>query len=629
MKTRIPALILLLLLLSTSSASIGKHTVVQGSLGGPRVDNLLINIYADFNAAVQAFEAGQIDLLDSPLNSTLIDRYSVLPWNLTVSLQPFSEVAMYQLDMNNNQTIPTYPFWSSPTSFQAFRHGIAHLADKSEYVTSILDGYGAVLNTPVMPWMTEWYNPTADPHGFNRTEAALVLDAGGFADSNGDGVRDYASDSYEESRGNLDPLKFFSSLEDPDRVAVAHRLTSEMSLIGIPVNLIVANWSSISDNVIENRDFHLYVGKQDMYHSDLSADTAAISFSNLYRLEMSGPYGPNYVHFNNTQFDGFIRNLREASDNATAKTAAKEAQRVLAEQVGVVPLFVRAGYKAYNNLWVDVVNEDGNGVDNWWTFLTTHRENEPTGGTLTYGIVGDSDGLNPLLTFSSAERLLTDLIYDSLLKVRDLGSPVSRIASGWTTETWLNPDTGSTATKVIFSLNNDIRFHDGVQLIAEDVKFSLEYIKTHRVGPNYAKVANVHHVDAPNAYTVVVYENTTNTWALQWIGSIPVIPKHRWQSIADPSTSMPELTMTGTGIFKFAEYVPDDHVLLTANRSFLPGDVNHDGTVNAQDLTELSSAYGSTPSAPGWNPACDFNGDGKINVMDLFNVGRNYGKESP
>jgi peptide/nickel transport system substrate-binding protein len=625
MKTRTAVLVLLLLLLSTSSVSVVKHTAAQ-SMGGPRVDNLRINIYPNFNAAAEAFEAGQIDLFDSPLNSTLIDRYSLLPWNLTISMQPFSEAAMYQLDINNNQTIPAYPSWSSPTSFQAFRHGIAHLADKSEYVNSILGGYGTVLNTPVMPWMTEWYNPTADPHSFNRTEAALILDAGGFADSNGDGIRDYAPE-HEKAGENLDPLKFLAPVEDPDRLAVAQELISEMSLIGIPVEPAVLDWSSVFNNVIENRDFHLYVGKQDMYHSDLSVNSAAVSFSNLYRLEMSAPYGINYVHFNNTQFDDFVRVLREASDNATATMAAREAQRVLAEQVGIVPLFARVGYKAYNSLWADVVNEEGNGVDNWWTFLMTHRETEPTGGTLTYGIVGDPSGLNPLLTFSSAEKLLTDLIYDSLLRVRDLGSPVSRIASGWNTDTWLNPDTGSTATKVIFNLNNDIRFHDGVQLTAADVKFSIEYVKTHRIGPHYAKVANVHHADALDAYTIVVYENTTSMWALQEIGSIPIIPKHKWQTIADPSVPTPEPTMTGSGPFKFVEYVPDDHVLLTSNG--LLGDVNQDGTVDAQDLTELNDAYGSTPGTQHWNPACDLNDDNKVDAMDLFILGRNYGREHP
>jgi peptide/nickel transport system substrate-binding protein len=400
-----------------------------------------------------------------------------------------------------------------------------------------------------------------------------------------------------------------------------------MLLIGIPVNLTVADWSSIFNVVIENKDFHLYVGKQDMYHSDVSTDSAAISFNGLYGLDTYGSCGANYVHFNNTQFDDLVHALRNASDNATAIAAAKEAQRVLAEQVGIIPLFARVGYKAHKNLWIDVANEEGNGVDNWWTFLMTHQENQPTGGTLTYGIMGDPNGLNPLITFSPAQQLILDLIYDSLLKVRDMSLRVPRIASDWTIDTWLNPDTGSTATKVIFHLNNDIFFHDGVQLTAADVKFSIEYMKTHKIGHNYAKVANVHHIDTPDAYTVVIYEKSISIWALQWLGSIPIIPKHRWQSIADPSAPMPEPTMTGTGIFKFVEYVPDDHMLLTANRSYLPGDVNHDGVVDAQDLTKLGDAYGSAPGTQYWNSSCDFNGDSKVDVLDLFTVGRNYGRE--
>jgi len=594
--------------------------------GGPRVDNLLIRIYPNYNAMVQAFEAGQIDLFDSALNSTLKDKYSTPPWNSTIELDQFSEVAMYEVDINNNATIPTYPNWSSPTSFQAFRHGIAHLADKSDYINSIIDGYGTVFNTPVMPWMTEWYNSLADPHPFSRTEAARILDAGGFADSNGDGIRDYSLD-HEKAGENLDPLKFFSPVEDPDRLAVARSLTSEMLLIGIPVNLTVANWSIVFLNVIQNRNFNLYVGKQDMYRSDVSADTAAISFSNLYSLDSLVPYGANYVHFNNTQFNDLVETLRNASDNATAITAAKEAQRILAEQVGIIPLFARVGYKAHANMWTNVVNEEGNGIDNWWTFLKAHQENQPTGGTLTYGITGDSGGLNPLLTYSSAQQMITSLIYESLLRVRDLSMAISRIAYDWTTDAWLNPDTGSIATKVVYNLNNDIYFHDGVQLTAEDVRFSIEYTKTHKIGNNYAKVANVHHVDTPDAYTVVVYENNINTWALQWIGSIPIIPKHRWRSIVNPKASMPEPTMTGSGPFKFVEYVQNDRVLLTANRDFFlqfPGDVNGDGTVNVQDLALLNYSYGSIPNVERWNPSCDFNNDSKVDVLDLYSLGKNY-----
>jgi len=561
----------LLLLLSTSLAST-KPALAQESGGGPRVDNLIIKIYPNYNAEMQAFEAGQIDLLNSPLNSTLKNKYSTLPWNLTVSLDSVSELAMYRVDINNKDTILTYPNWSSSTSSQAFRHAIAHLTDKSGYVNTILGGYGTVLNTPVMPWMSKWYNPLADPHTYNRTEAAITLDAGGYTDANGDGIRDYPPE-HEIAGENTDSIIFFAPAEDPALQTVAQRLTSEMQLIGIPVNLTIADETTIFNSVIQNKDFHLYIGKQDMYHSDVSADTAATGFGNLYHLDMYGAYGANYIHFNNTQFNNYVQTLRNADDEGTAITAAKEAQRVLADQVGIIPLFATVGYKAHKSQWVDTVNEVGNGVDNWWTFMMAHQEGSPTGGTLQYGIIGDPCGINPLLSDLRKSTTLTALMYDSLLRVRDMESVVSGAARNWEMGTWFNPDTGMDSTKLTFYLNQNLYFHDGVQLTSADVNFTIGYLKSHPVGTNYAKVTNVHHIDTPNLYTVVVYENVTSLWALDWIGSLPILPKHKWQTITNPYVATPEPTVTGSGPFKFAEYVPGSHISLTANRNYPVHDV--------------------------------------------------------
>lgn len=558
--------LLIILCFSTQTIFIGKADAQQNG-GGPRVDNLLIKLYPTFEAEIQAFESNRIDFLDSPLNSTLIAKYSTSPWSTTVSLNEVSELAMIQIDINNNHTSPTYPDWSSPTSYQAFRHALAHLADKSAYMNEILGGHGEVLNTPVMPWMTKWYNSLADTHTYNRTETAIILDAGGFADSNGDGLRDYPSDHLKFGE-NLDFLVFFAPLEDPTRLAVAQRLTSEMLMLGIPVNLTITDWFTIFNIVINAKDFHLYVGKQDMYHSDVSSDTASTSFGNLYHSEMYGTYGANYVHFSNSQFDSYVETMWQASNETTAITAAKEAQRILSEQVGVIPLFATVGYKAHKAEWVQVVNESGNGVDNWWTFVLAHQKDLPTGGTLRYGIVGDLGGINPLLSDLHQLPSPTGLIYDSLLRVRDLEWIVSGVAKTWEVGTWPNPDTGANSTKLTFYLNENFYFHDGVQLTSADVNFTIGYLKQNAVGTYYPKVMDVHHVETPNPYTVVVYENITSIWALHWIGSLPILPKHKWETITDPYTSTPEPTLTGSGPFKFVEYVSGSHISLTANRNY-------------------------------------------------------------
>jgi ABC-type transport system substrate-binding protein len=540
-------------------------------INGPRVDEFLIKIYPNYNDAVNALEANETDFLAPSLNTSLIDKYSGSPWNANITLSTLSELAMFEIDINNNKTLPAYPNWLSPTYYKAFRHALAHLVDKEQYVSEILGGYGTVLNTPIMPWLTDWHSNQADPHSYNTTQTAKTFDAGGFVDADGDGVREYPSEHIKAGE-NLDPLIFYTTNEDPARLTVAQLLTSEMQAMGIPINLTTTTWSNIFNQVYIEKNFHLYTGKQDLYNSDVTSNTTVTTFGNLYHSDMYWSYGPNYVHFNNTDFDNQTDTLRYASNQTIAVASSKEAQNILAEQVGIIPLFATVGYKAYRSQWTDIVNEQGNGVDNWWTFVLTHQKNT-TGGTLRYGIVGDPGGVNPLWLGFHPLMSFASLIYDPLLRVRDLETLVPSVAKGWEEETWLNPDTGENSTKITFYLNEQVYFHDGVQLTSADVNFTIQYLKTYRVGMNYPKVMNIHHVETPSPYKVIVYTNVTNIWNLYWVGSIPILPKHKWQTITDPSAPTPEPTVTGSGPFKFVEYVPGSHILLEANHNYSWHDV--------------------------------------------------------
>lgn len=48
----------------------------------------------------------------------------------------------------------------------------------------------------------------------------------------------------------------------------------------------------------------------------------------------------------------------------------------------------------------------------------------------------------------------------------------------------------------------------------------------------------------------------------------------------------------------------------------IPGDVNHDGTVNILDSILVSNAFLSTPGSPNWNLNADINGDNVVNILD-------------
>src|SRR4030042_189865 len=140
---------------------------------GSRADYLLFKLYPDASAELKAFNACEIDIVDTDMDPSAA-------WNETIVHKPYETADMYDFELNNNRTILTYPNWASPLGAAIFRNCLAHLADKGRYVTEVLNGWGCVLDSPVMPWLQEWFNPTADKHPFNRTMAAQILDAAGY-----------------------------------------------------------------------------------------------------------------------------------------------------------------------------------------------------------------------------------------------------------------------------------------------------------------------------------------------------------------------------------------------------------------------------------------------------------------
>lgn len=66
-----------------------------------------------------------------------------------------------------------------------------------------------------------------------------------------------------------------------------------------------------------------------------------------------------------------------------------------------------------------------------------------------------------------------------------------------------------------------------------------------------------------------------------------------------------------TGITEFGFYI-------TIFGSFyVPGDIDHNGHVNLDDLFLFGNAWGSTPDSLNWNPDADFDRDNRVGLSDL------------
>lgn len=143
------------------------------------------------------------------------------------------------------------------------------------------------------------------------------------------------------------------------------------------------------------------------------------------------------------------------------------------------------------------------------------------GGTLTEGVIGAPRFVNPLLAISESDRDLTILLYSGLLRAQSDGSLAPDLASSYT----ISPD-GLTYT---FVLKDDLTFHDGTPVTADDVLFTIEKVqdpnlksprKTNWDGVRTEKIdERTVQFTLAEAYSPFIH-NTT----------LGILPKHIWKS---------------------------------------------------------------------------------------------------
>ncbi|WP_298472390.1 ABC transporter substrate-binding protein [uncultured Psychrobacillus sp.] len=182
---------------------------------------------------------------------------------------------------------------------------------------------------------------------------------------------------------------------------------------------------------------------------------------------------------------------------------------------------------------------------------------------LTIGLTND---VGPLNIYTGNLDWLTDLVYDKLFSP----SPYVEKPTPWLAESATQID--DTTWDVV--VRDGIKWHDGEDFTAEDVKFTYEY---YRDGPANR---HTHHVsEVPKIDTIEVQEDgktvrfecgypcpslLTITFA-----DLPILPEHIWSKVENPRKHT-ELAV-GTGPFILTEYVTNQHYKLKANNDYFMG----------------------------------------------------------
>jgi len=570
--------IALLVLASIFAMSFSLTPVLAES--GPRMLKLHCVNYGDPYSEFTALETGAIDIVDWPLTKYWVDRWATNP---SIVMRDFSEIGEYGYAFNcqrwptglgvgpdgkmgslveygppkTGAAVDDYltEYDGKTKSYKhyfnlidvydreawAFRLALSYLTDKSYIQTEILKGYGEMFDTYMPQSLKSLYNKgnltassfTIDLPGGSVTIPSLIytknvdkaielLNAAGFTENPVTHVRIDPKGDWSTTGaagGDLKPLIFYIRLDDPNRKAAGEHLAADMQAIGIPVEARVVEKTVAFKSVMVEYNFHLYT---EGYSFGADGDFLyGVFSSHQFWAPVGWSGGYQAACFRDLDF-WLDRVLYSPKLDPDGRYAIGNATYLINKYQVTEGLWAAAGVKAYSADWSGVVNMQGYGVDHGvpgygeYSFLNMYKAGDDT---INYGFKSSPEAIHIICSEWVWDWQLLNCIYDPLIgrNPYDLSKEVGWIAESWSLGLW-----DGDKTYVDFAIRSNAKFHDGTSVTADDVVFSLEFIRDCGPGTawNYATVMDIKNVTKIDNLHVRVYFRVQSWMAAHWAGIV-------------------------------------------------------------------------------------------------------------
>lgn len=277
----------------------------------PYLSALELHFYPDRPSLFAAFTEGEIDGISQ-----------IMPGDLPAAitredLQLFSFEQSSYLNIILNLNNPDVPFLQDPQVRQALYYGL----DRERLIAEVADGQGIVADSLLLP--ENWaYNPDTPTYDYDPERANALLDAAGWIDSDGDGVRD------KDGR----PMQILLHTNDDGlNPALVEHIAGDWAQIGIRAVPSAAPFSTLVGDLLIPRRFEAALigweqnGDPDPYP--------------LWHSTQSTGGGQNYSGWSNEEADEILEQARAIIDPATRKQLYGRFQEIFAEEAPALLLY--------------------------------------------------------------------------------------------------------------------------------------------------------------------------------------------------------------------------------------------------------------------------------------------------
>lgn len=256
---------------------------------------------------------------------------------------------------------------SKALSDKTVRLALSYALDKDKMIAEILDGEGSKAETPIPPQLLG-YNSKTKVYDYAEEHANNILEAEGWIDSDGDGIREKKQDDEDEEAIKLEFT--LVTTDWPELIESAKMLQEMWEKIGARVEIKTIQASELKNDYIKPREYEAL-----LFGEILNYDPDPFAFWHSSQKKESGL---NLSLYDNLEVDKLLEEARQETDQEIRAEKYYKFQELVTEDIPVIFLYSPNYLYLHNNSVqgvelnnIVIPSNRFNGIEEW--FVKTKR----------------------------------------------------------------------------------------------------------------------------------------------------------------------------------------------------------------------------------------------------------------
>jgi peptide/nickel transport system substrate-binding protein len=275
----------------------------------PKIDRLMFKFVTNTNTRINQLKSGEVHVV------------ALVPWDKGREVREVDGITLNQMIGNSYEHITLNQRQFPPFQDVRLRQALLHALDRELLVNTILDGLAPVTHGAIQP--PSWaFTDDIRHYDFDPDQAASLLDAANWRDSDGDGIRDR----------NGEPLSFtlITQAGYAIRENVAQTVQRQLRDVGVGMKIRLVDGTAISTQWFEGQ----FEAMLHWWH--MPPDPEITLF---FAKDRMPPHGRNINYIEHDELTDLLYASDRTVDFNERRDLLHTAQRLIAELVPELPLY--------------------------------------------------------------------------------------------------------------------------------------------------------------------------------------------------------------------------------------------------------------------------------------------------